>query len=118
MENFPVTVDWSDLDGMPITHVNQFLVQAGPPTAGAGPDGVYLVIGSIPPPFIPRDTEGQRQAIEALKATGIRVTIHGRYQMSRERLDELIQVLQQTADQYDALVDKAAAAQSEQGEEG
>lgn len=113
MDNIPIRVDWDEVNAVPITHVNQFLVQVGPPTAGAGPDGVYLVIGSIPPPFIPPDVEGQRAAVERLKAAGIKVSVHGRYQMGRERLDELIQVLQQTAEKYDALVEKAAQAQSE-----
>ncbi|GGP02351.1 hypothetical protein LDL08_38535 [Nonomuraea glycinis] len=71
------------------------------------------MLGTIPPPLIPQDVEGRRQALDVLKDNGIKVMVHGRYQMSRERLDELIQVLQQTADQYDTLVDRAAKAQSE-----
>ncbi|MEV7970026.1 hypothetical protein AB0O34_29175 [Sphaerisporangium sp. NPDC088356] len=117
MENFPITVDWSAANGVPITHVNQFVVQPGPPTAGAGPDGVYLMLGSIPPPMIPMDAEGQKRALELLKATGLKVAVHGRFQMSRERLDELMQVLQQTAENYDRMIEEAAQAQSASEEE-
>jgi hypothetical protein len=111
VENFPITVDWTAADEVPTTHVNQFVAQPGPPTAGAGPDGIYLLLGSIPPPLIPNDAEGQRRALEILKATGLKVAVHGRFQMSRERLDELIQILQQTAENYDRMLEKAAEEQ-------
>ncbi|GIH72674.1 MULTISPECIES: hypothetical protein [Sphaerimonospora] len=113
MENFAVAVDWSEATGAPITHVNQFVAQPGPPTLEAGPDGIYLLLGSIPPPFIPRDIEGQRRAIETLKATGLKVNVHGRFHMSRARLEELIQVLQTTADTYDAMVEQITQHRSE-----
>ncbi|NJP25271.1 hypothetical protein OHB01_26765 [Microbispora hainanensis] len=113
VENFAIVVDWSDAAGVPITHVNQFVAQPGPPTLEGGPDGIYLLLGSIPPPLIPRDTEGQRRAIETLKATGLKVDIHGRFHMSRARLEELIQVLQTTADTYDAAVERMAQDRSE-----
>jgi hypothetical protein len=109
-----VTVDWSTADSVPIEHVNQFIGQPGPPTLSRTPDGIFLLLGSIPPPIIPGDPEGQRRAIESLK-NGLPVTIHGRFHLSRERLNELIDVLQQTAANYDALAEqgRAASGQSE-----
>lgn len=117
MENFAVSVDWAGEAGVPITHVNQFVAQPGPPTSTTAPDGVFLLIGSIPPPFIPRNLEGQKHALERLKITGLKVDVHARYHMSRQRLEELIQVLQTTADTYDALAEKAANLQPEDDEE-
>lgn len=103
MEPFTISVDWSEASDLPTTHVNQFFVSPGPPTSQGVPDGVYLVLGSIPPPFVPSDSEGQRRALQALKDRGLKVSAHARYQLSRERLDELIQVLQQLADKYDEM---------------
>jgi hypothetical protein len=111
-ENEPVTlinvaVDWSAAAVSPTTHVNQFIAQIGPPISGVGPDGVYLLMGSIPPPLvIGNDPETRQRSLDALK-DGLKVTVHGRFQMSRERLEELIQVLHATADNYDAAVDYA-----------
>ncbi|WP_440070982.1 hypothetical protein [Streptosporangium sp. OZ121] len=108
LSELSVVVDWSTADGVPIEHVNQFIGQPGPPTLSRMPDGVFLLLGSIPPPVIPNDPEGQRRAIEGLK-NGLKVTVHGRFHLSRERLEELIDVLQQTAANYDTLVEQGRA---------
>ncbi|MBG0815579.1 hypothetical protein [Planomonospora sp. ID82291] len=101
-----VTAGWSAANGVPIQHVNQFVGQPGPPTLNRTPDDVFLLFGSVPPPFVPGDPEGRRRAVEALK-DGLPVTVHARFHLSRERLEELIDVLQQTAANHDATVEQA-----------
>lgn len=107
VEPFTISVDWSNAADLPTTHVNQFFVTPGPPTSHGAPDGVYLVLGSIPPPFVPGDKEGQRRAVQALKEHGLKVTAHARYQMSRERLEELIVALQALSEKYDEMAERS-----------
>ena len=102
-----VSVDWSKAAEAPTLHVNQFVGQVGTPTAEGNPDGVYLLLGSVRPPVIVgSDEEARRRAIDELKG-GLKVTVHGCFHMSRERLDEMIRVLQTTAEHYDAAVEAA-----------
>ncbi|GIH76123.1 hypothetical protein [Planobispora longispora] len=110
-----ITVDWSDAATIPVTHVNQFVAQPGPPTMEGSPDGVYLLVGSIAPPIIPSDPEGQRRVFAALK-DGLKVTGHARFHLSRERLEELIAILQQTADNYDELHARTQAKRTTEGD--
>jgi hypothetical protein len=106
-----VAVDWSDAANAPTQHVNQFAGVIGPPTQSGVPDGVYLVMGIAPPPVIVGpDTEARRRVIEELRASGLKVTAYGRFHMSRERLGEIINVLQTTAAQYDLAVEMAREA--------
>jgi hypothetical protein len=114
-ETVTVTVDWGDVYEAPLTHVNQFLGQIGIATADGTPDGVCLVLGNVGPPvLVGDDPEALKRQIEALKG-GVRVSVHGRFQMSRGRLEELINVLQQTAGKYDAAAE--AAQQTARAEE-
>lgn len=117
MAEVAIAVDWSDMVGTPIAHVNQFVAQPGPPTMEGNPDGIYLALGSVPPPFIPADPEGQRQAIAHLKNSGLKATLHGRFHMSRERLEELILVLQRTAEIYDSVSSKSQVRTGAEDEE-
>ncbi|MFC1409192.1 hypothetical protein ACEZCY_11145 [Streptacidiphilus sp. N1-12] len=76
---------------------NQFALGLGIPTKIGNPDAIYLVIGHAEPPFIsPAElpTEG-----EEIEPVGIEVL--GRYVMTRSRLGELIDMLQQAADIFD-----------------
>lgn len=96
-----VHVDWSDAANAPAAHANQFIAQVGPPTESGMPDGVYLTFGHIPPPLvISKDPEMRQREIEVLKA-GIQVEVLGRFHFSRERLAELIKVLQTTVENFD-----------------
>jgi hypothetical protein len=104
-----VPVDWSDVPSAPVVHVNQTLAQIGTPSQDRMPDGVYLSLGSAEPPVITGSTEERQRALEAL--SGLKVTIHGRFHMSRSHLADLIKVLETVADQYDTVVKAAGHGQ-------
>jgi hypothetical protein len=61
------------------------------------------------------DSDAQRRQLEAMKST-VRADVYGRFHMSRERLDELIGVLQQTATNYDRALEELRSARG--AEEG
>ncbi len=109
-EQVAVRLDWSDAATVPAQHVNQLLGQVGPPLPNGIPDGLYFAFGSVAPPLIPppEDEDERRAAIEALRAGLSKVTVHGRFHMSRDLLDDLIRVLQFTASQYDTVVKMAS----------
>jgi hypothetical protein len=112
---FSINVDWSEVDATPTQHVNQLVGQLGPPLEGGIPDGIYLAFGSIPPPLIlGRDNEERRKVAEELSGRSVKVTVHGRFHMSREVLDSIVNVLQTTARQYDATVQLAASGKAEE----
>jgi hypothetical protein len=99
-----VRLDWSAAEACPAQHVNQVLVQLGPPSASGVPDGIYVAVGSISPPVIPADPEARAARVAELTASVVKVAVYGRVTMSRDVLDELIRLLKVTADQYDAAV--------------
>jgi hypothetical protein len=100
----PVRLDWSATEACPAQHVNQVLVQVGPPSGSGIPDGVYVAVGSVCPPVIPADPEKRAARVAELTASALKVAVYGRVIMSREVLDDLIRLLKMTADQYDAAV--------------
>lgn len=100
----PVRLDWSATEACPAQHVNQVLVQVGPPSGSGVPDGIYVAVGSVCPPVIPADPHERAARVAELTARALKVSVHGRVSMSREVLDDLIRLLKMTADQYDAAV--------------
>lgn len=91
-----------NLTGIPTKFVNQFVATVGPPTVSGVPDGIYLALGSIAPPAIMGDTPEARQPyIDAAMREGVVVDVHGRYYLSRARLEELITALESIRDKYD-----------------
>jgi hypothetical protein len=99
-----VRLDWSAAEACPAQHVNQVLVQVGPPSESGVPDGIYVAVGSISPPVIPADPGGRAARVAELTASVVKVAVYGRVSMSREVLDDLMRLLKVTADQYDAAV--------------
>jgi hypothetical protein len=83
----------------------------GPPTRDGIPDGIYLALGNIAPPIIIGDDETRQKTIDAIKESGLQVDVYGHYHLSRERLTDLIEALQQTVKNYDAM---AMAARSDE----
>lgn len=105
--------------GLPTTPLNQFVCQVGAPLRDGRPDGIYLLLGNVIPPFIVGNSpEEMQQFIDIAKAGGAKVQVHGRYVLSRERLDELIEALQQIANIYDSAVEAAAARVQDQKQGG
>jgi hypothetical protein len=85
------------------------LVRLGSPSSDGHPDGVYVTLGSVPPPAIlDEDDEARARFIEKLRADGVKVNVLGQFHMSRRMLDDFIRVLQATAAKYDAAAHMAS----------
>jgi hypothetical protein len=111
-----VRLDWSDIDACPTQHVNQVIVQLGNPMEGI-PDGIFIGLGSVAPPLILAVDEKERaEIIAALAARAAKVSVHGRFHMSRGVLTAVIKALQTAADQYDEFVQQAADAPTSEEE--
>ena len=104
--------DWSATADVTVQHVNQALAQIGLPSQDGVPDGIYLSLGSSEPPLVFGSEEERQQALETLGT--IKITVHGRFHISRGRLNDLIRVLQTTAEQYDRIVDSLAGTQDQE----
>jgi len=104
LRRVPISLDWAEASIGVAQHVNQILGQVGPPSSSGTPDGIYLVLGSIPPPIIlsTEDEQTREQLIRELVSRPAKVSVLGRFHMSRELVDDMIHVLQVTARQYDA----------------
>jgi hypothetical protein len=108
-----VSVDWSDAASVPATPLNQFVCQVGAPLRDGRPDGIYLTLGTLIPPLVLGDTPEERQHFIDMAKAGARVQVHGRYALSRERLDEFIDALQGIANIYDSVVEAAKVSPEE-----
>ncbi|OLT12268.1 hypothetical protein BJF78_24725 [Pseudonocardia sp. CNS-139] len=99
-QKIDLELDWSAGDSVEPKAANQFVVQLGPTVAGA-PDGVYLIVGQVAPPLVVSNVPEKAQAQIERYGGRLQVHVHGRYHMSRARLDELRRVLDLLAEQYD-----------------
>jgi hypothetical protein len=103
-------LDWSAVENAHAPHATQAIAQVGSPGSDGMPDGIYLTMGSIPPPvLIDGEPEVQAKLIERLRAEGVKVNVLGQFHMSRQMLKDLIVILQQTAAKYDAAVLQASS---------
>jgi hypothetical protein len=108
MQVLRIALDWSGIETARAEHVNQALGQVGPQGTDGLPDGVYLTMGSAPPPPIIDGDLGNSKLIDKYKANGIKVNINGQFHMTRAMLGDLIKTLQVTADKYDEAVKLAS----------
>lgn len=99
-------VDWSRADDVPAEPANQFVVNVGLPDKAGTPDGVYLLLGHLTPPILLPGT--RNEVVEQLETIQSKrtVEVRGRYLLSRQRLNELIEVLQIAAVQYDKIAER------------
>lgn len=93
--------DWSAADTVETQTATQFLVQLGIP-AGDKPDGVVLIVGHVNPPVIAGRNEASRNEQARRYEGKLPVAVHGRYHLSRVRLEELRVALDVLAKRYDA----------------
>lgn len=110
-------MDWSGAADVQATPLNQFICQVGAPLRDGRPDGIYLLFGNIVPPLVVGDSQEERQRFIDMAGGGAKVQIHGRYVLSRERLDELIDTLQKIAEIYDSATEAAIAHAESLGQE-
>jgi hypothetical protein len=92
-DHVAVRLLWIDLDEVVIQHANQFVGQANG-------EEIYLSLGCAPPPVIMGDTPDERRA-QAQNIGYIPVRPIARVSMTRDHLDQLIRVLNQTVEIYE-----------------
>ncbi|MCT2282201.1 hypothetical protein M3G91_31835 [Micromonospora chalcea] len=101
-------VTWDSAGSLPVVAANQFAVTLGLPSTSGRPDGIYLLVGHLAPPTI----VGSAQEVREFAATSggkINVAVHGRYLITRDRLQELLDTLTSMAERYDQAVAEAEA---------
>jgi len=99
IDTFALPIDWSGADDVPVLAVNQVVTQLGP---SDHPGEITLILGYASAPVILAEEPTEvRRRLSQLEA--VRVRVAGRFSLSRERLDELIRVLQITADKHDRI---------------
>ena len=108
-----VSLDWSGTESAHAEHVNQVLAQVGPPGPDGMPDGIYVTMGSVPPPALIEGDPSQARLLEKIRTSGVTVNVLGQFHMSRAMLSDMIRVFQTTVDKYDEAVGLASAATRE-----
>ena len=106
-------LDWSQTASATAQHANQVLAQVGNPGSDGLPDGIFITLGSAPPPPFMDDDPNSERLLEELVANGVRVNVLGQFHVSRQLLGDLINVLQVTATKYDEAVRQAIAARED-----
>jgi hypothetical protein len=99
-----VRLDWSEIESAHAEHVNQILGQVGPPGPDGMPDGIYVTMGSAPPPPLIEGDAAKDRLLEKYATNGVKVNVLGQFHMSHAMLVDFIQVLQTTAEKYDEAV--------------
>ena len=100
-ESVAISVRWQSIDDLPVTPANQFAVQLGIPDASGKPDGVYLTLGLVTPPFFNATSIEEVNAQVEAMTEGVQIVAHHRYLVSRSRLQELIDLLTAAGKAYD-----------------
>jgi hypothetical protein len=97
-DSIQIGVIWPDIEEQPVLAANQFVTQLSP-----GPDGrpeeLVLIVGNVTPPLVlgqPDEVHAMLSAVGAVSAKA-----HGRFSLTRGRLDELVSVLAQAAHNWD-----------------
>jgi hypothetical protein len=88
-----IPIVWVGVEDTEILFANQFLVQFNQ-------QEILLTIGQLTPPVILGPVEQQVQQAERLSYIPVKTV--GRFGLTRDRLEELIGVLQTTARNFDA----------------
>lgn len=98
-----VELTWGNVQDLPLNFVNQIVAQLGAPAGPEQvPDGIIVILGHAAPPVIVGSEEAIQRQVDALSS--VQVQPLGRFVMSRERAEELLQVLAQSVAQYDEIV--------------
>ncbi|WP_327670419.1 MULTISPECIES: hypothetical protein [unclassified Streptomyces] len=86
---------------VPSRPVNQFVVSLSLPNEAGQSDAIHLTLGQVDPPVISGSPAQMEQDLRNLGTLPVETL--GRYVLTRPRLGELIQVLQQAASNYDSM---------------
>jgi hypothetical protein len=114
IEQVRIRLDWSAAQQAQPLHANQAVAQVGSPGSDGAPDGIYITFGSAPAPVLMQGDEASHKAeIEKLVAAGVVVNVLGQFHITRQMLDDVIKILQETAEKYDTADKQAAQARPE-----
>lgn len=106
-----VEVEWGNVADVGPTFVNQVIATLGVPAGEASvPDSINLIFGHAAAPLFTGTPEQIHAKVDALQSVLVRPV--ARLVMSRERAEELLQVLAQTVSQYDAAVQSGRRARA------
>jgi hypothetical protein len=103
-EGVHLSVVWEGIDDMPILFVNQFLGQVGQQSE------VILSFGQLAPPAIVGETQKEREK-QARSLTHLPVKPIARLALTRAGLEQLVDVLHKTLENYDKAQEFAAQEQ-------
>ena len=92
-EFIPVPLVYVGIDDVPILYANQFIIQHQQ-------DEFIISIGQVSPPVLLGDEAEQREQAERLSYVPVKVV--ARLALTRQRLTELIAVLQSNLESFDA----------------
>jgi hypothetical protein len=106
-------VTWDSANSLPVVTANQFAVTLGLPSNSGRPDGIYLLVGHLAPPTVVGSVQEVRE-FTAASGGKIDVAVHGKYLITRDRLQELLDTLASMAKKYDEAVAKAKAGEMRQ----
>ncbi|MDG4804611.1 hypothetical protein [Micromonospora sp. WMMD980] len=106
-------VTWDSAGELPVVVANQFAVTLGLPSKRGNPDGIYLLVGHLAPPTVVGSAEDIR-AFATSAGGKIDVSVHGKYLITRDRLQELVDTLASMAEKYDQAVAQAQAGEVRQ----
>lgn len=84
-----VPVRWDDTDPLPVTMVNQFLLQVD--VVNGQIDSFILTMGQVLPPALLGTAEERKAAADQIDTVAVRPL--GRYSFTEARLNELVEML-------------------------
>lgn len=96
--------EWGDVENVPVQFTNQFSASVGLTSHRGTPDAIYLTFGHVSLPIMLGSPDDVRERLEAKGK--LTVSILARFSLTRDRLDELIEVLDSVRRQHDAVVGK------------
>lgn len=106
-----IAAEWEDLRTLDLVFVNQILatlgLEAGNPSV---PDSITLTFGQAMQPILLGSPEVVARKIAELHSIPVKPV--ARVAMSRERAEELMQVLAKTLAQYDAAIERGRHARA------
>ncbi len=116
-DTIQVRTVWTGVESAHALHANQAIAQIGPSQSDGRPDGIFLTFGSAANPALmgDADPEGTREAIERIKAEGVKVNILGQFHISRSLVNDVIKALRTVAEMYDAVEAAGTHAVSPEG---
>lgn len=104
-ENTHLKTSWDQIAALPAVPVNQAIAQLGIPlttSAGETPDAIYLSFGNATPPLLSGDEAEKRRQLAEIGT--LHIAPGSRFVVSRPFVEQLIDLLVKTIEQYDTAV--------------